>query len=121
MTGTVAGSKVVLQSLRAPGHRTSVAGDFGVPTAVDGSPLPITFMRIQADPRLTALLAQVQAEARLQFSSAETKKATDSEDDEAYRMKLETWADALEIMLEEVLNELERIKPARLPKFEGMA
>lgn len=121
MTGAGVSPKVTLQSLRAPGLRSSVAGDFGIPTAVDGSPLPITFLRIQTDPRLTALMARVQAEARLQFAPGESKEAKESEDDEAYRVKLESWADALEIMLEEVLNELDRIKPARIPKLQEMS
>lgn len=120
MIGPPTRSPVELLPLRAVGLRRSIASEFLVPTTFDGIPLPLTFLRIQSDPRLMQLSARVQAEVRQQLSASESKETTESEDDAAYRLKLESWADALEIMLEEVLNELDRIKPMRIPKTQEM-
>jgi hypothetical protein len=120
MTDTRSTAGPLLRPLRAPGSRMSIAREFAIPTTIDGIPVPLTFLRIQSDPRLIKLSSRVQAEVRMQFSPTGPNKTVETEDDATYRTKLEGWADALEIMLEEVLNELDRIKPARIPKTQEM-
>jgi hypothetical protein len=113
-------SKTLIAPLRAPGFRESIAREFHIPVTIDGEPLPLTFIRIQADPRLIALSIEVHSEVRKQFAADGPGKLVETQDDTTYRIKLEGWADALEIMLEEVLSELERLKPMRLPTTEEM-
>lgn len=109
-----------LVPLRAGSRRDSIAPEFGIPMTFDGMPMPMSIVRLQSDPRLIALSIKVQAHVQMQFAPTPRNKGMETEDDATYRTKLEGWADALEIMLEEVLNELDRIKPARNPTAEDM-
>ena len=102
-----------LQSLRAPEHREFVAPAFGAPFSAAEDPQGLTYIQILANPKLAELGRQVYAELKKQF--AEDNEGTrESEEQAQYRVRLESWAEMLEIMLEEVLNELESLKPARM-------
>lgn len=100
----------VLHSLRAPDHREALGAEFGLEME-GGEPRGLNYFRILADPKLAYLAREVYEETRRQFAADGTGPA-ESEDDQAYRLKLERWADVLEIMLEEVLAELARLRPA---------
>ncbi len=110
----------MLQSLRAPDHRASVAEAFGVPVR-DGEPLPLNYLQVLANPRLAALGRQVYDELRQQFAATPADaRPTQVADDVAYRLRLEGWADALEIMLEEVLAELDSLRSVRIDEEDAL-
>lgn len=98
-------------SLRAPGHRTFLGLAFGNLAGIldDQEPAGLSYLEIMADPRLAALGRQVFDELRRQFAS----DPASSDEEDAYRQRLENWADALEILLEEVLTELATLGPVQ--------
>ncbi|MCC5972426.1 MAG: hypothetical protein JJT81_00075 [Rubellimicrobium sp.] len=102
----------VLHPLRAPDHREALGAEFGLEME-GGEPRGLNYFRILADPKLAYLAREVYEETRRQFAADGTALPAESEDDQQYRLKLERWADVLEIMLEEVLEELARLKPAQ--------
>ena len=111
---------VVLQFLRAHGYRTSVADVFGVPVK-EGEPQPLNYLQILANPKLALLGRQVYDELRQQFATDTGPAQVSADvDDIAYRLRLESWADALEIMLEEVLAELESLKSVRIEEQDSL-
>lgn len=110
----------LLQSLRADGHRATVADAFGVPVR-DGEPQPLNYLQVFANPKLAALGRQVYDEMRQQFAADPAgPRPTQGTDDVAYRLRLESWADALEIMLEEVLAELESLRAVRIDEEDAL-
>jgi hypothetical protein len=110
----------MLRPLRAKGFRSTVADAFGVPVR-DGEPLPLNYLQVLANPKLAALGRQVYDEMRQQFTpDAAGPRPTQGVDDVAYRLRLESWADALEIMLEEVLAELESLRAVRIDEEDAL-
>jgi hypothetical protein len=101
-----------LQSLRAPEHREFIAPLFGAPPSTGEDPQGLTYFQILANPKLAELGRTVYNQLRLQFAEDEDRPA-ETEEQAQYRLRLESWAQVLEIMLDEVLNELESLKPAR--------
>jgi hypothetical protein len=104
-----------LAALRAEAHREFIGVAFGADGSRDGDePQGLTYIQILADPKLAYLGRQVYEQLRKQFAAdpAGTPMA-ESGEDEQYRIRLEGWADALEIMLEEVLAELESLRVVR--------
>ncbi|TCP63418.1 hypothetical protein EV663_101687 [Rhodovulum bhavnagarense] len=106
-----------LKPLRAPGHRAFIGMEFGGPSA-EADPEALSPGDVLADPRLMSLGRAVFEELRLQFAEP-AGAAHLSDEEEAYRQKLETWADILEILLEETLNELETLNAARAGLAHG--
>ena len=107
----------ILTSLRAEAHRGFIGPEFGAGLDQDGDPQGLTYFQIMADPKLAYLGRQVFDQLRAQFAGDGPGGAGgETEEEERYRLKLEGWADALEILLEEVLEELASLKgpqPAR--------
>lgn len=110
---------VTLQALRAPEHRETISRAFGGPPPVDGEPVGLTYMQIIANPKLADLGKQVYAQLRLQFAE-DNDRPTEGPEQAEYRMRLEGWAQMLEIMLDEVLNELEALGPPKSPGLQEM-
>lgn len=106
-----------LTSLRAPEHRAFIGPEFGGPAAGD-DPQALTYAEVMADARLMALGRMVFEQLRQQFSEPEGGVSL-SEEEEAYRKRLEGWADILEVLLEETLNELEILNAARAGAEHG--
>lgn len=104
---------VKLTPIRAADHRAFIGPEFGA--GPDGEdPQALSYADIIADPKLAALARRVYDELRDQFSqpdSAALRAETDEE--EAYRIRLEGVADMLEILLDETLEELETLNSAR--------
>ncbi len=101
-----------LQSLRAAQHRDFIAPAFGAPHSSGEDPQGLTYLQVLANPKLAELGRQVYGQLRIQFAE-DSERPAESEEQAQYRMRLESWAEMLEIMLEEVLNELETLKPAK--------
>lgn len=108
-----------LKPLRAPGHRDFIAQAFGGPASTSEDPQGLTYMQVLANPKLAELGRQVYGQLRAQFSE-EDDRPHETEEQAQYRQRLEGWAQMLEIMLEEVLNELESLKPTRRPDPQDM-
>ena len=104
---------VALTPIRAPEHRAFVGEEFGA--GHDGAdPQTLTYVQIMADPKLAVLARKVYDELRAQFAQPDAAAMrSETPEDEQYRMKLEGWADMLEILLEETLAELEAINARR--------
>ncbi len=102
-----------LQPIRAQEHRSFIGPEFGA--GADGSdPQTLTYMDIMADPKLAILAREVYDELRQQFAHPEAAAMrTETPEAEEYRLKLEGWADMLEILLEETLAELETLNEQR--------
>lgn len=99
--------KILLAPLRAPEHRRFIASVFnGMPETVELKGL--TYFDIIANPKLADLGRRVFGELKAQF--AEDGTAPESDETLQYRLRLEGWALALEVMLEEVLIELEGLR-----------
>jgi hypothetical protein len=103
---------VRLQSLRAPEHREFIATVFGAPKSTGEDPQGLNYLQILATPKLADLGRQVYGQLRIQFADDEDRPR-ESDEQAQYRLRLEGWAEMLEIMLDEVLNELESLQPAR--------
>jgi hypothetical protein len=102
-----------LTPVRAPEHRAFIGEEFG---AGHDRPDPqtLTYVQIMADPKLAVLARKVYDELRVQFAQPDAAAMrSETPEDEEYRMKLEGWADMLEILLEETLAELEAINARR--------
>lgn len=104
-----------LPSLRAKDHRSYLGPEFGTGTGADAvDPPALTYVAIMADPKLSVLARRVYDELREQFAQPDdAAMLSESPEAEEYRMKLEGWADMLEILLEETLAELEAINTQR--------
>jgi hypothetical protein len=103
-----------LPSLRAPEHRAFIGEEFGA--GVDGiDPQTLSYVQIMGNPKLAVLARRVWEELREQFAQPDdaASMASESPEAEEYRIKLEGWADMLEILLEETLAELEAINAQR--------
>ena len=102
-----------LPSLRAADHRAFIGEEFGA--GHDGAdPQTLTYMQIMAQPKLATLARQVYDELREQFAQPDAAAMmSETPEAEEYRLKLEGWADMLEILLEETLAELESINAQR--------
>lgn len=108
----------LLQSIRAADHRRFMGAEFGV--EMDGDePQTLNYFRVIADPKLSYLAREVFELMRRQFADG-SAGATEDEAAMQYRLKLEGWADVLEIMLEEVLNDLAKLRPAQPLAQEDM-
>ncbi|QGX99847.1 hypothetical protein EI983_16850 [Roseovarius faecimaris] len=104
-----------LPSLRAKEHRAFIGPEFGA--GEDGAdPQTLTYMQIMSDPKLAVLARQVYDELRQQFAQPDAVTMSETPEAEEYRLKLEGWADMLEILLEETLAELEAINAQRRSK-----
>jgi len=101
------------EPLRAPDHRDFIGPEFGAGPAGE-DPRTLSYAEIIVDPRLSVLGNKVYNELRAQFANPETTVA-ETEATEAYRRKLEGWADMLEILLEETLAELEALNSGGQP------
>ncbi len=101
-----------MQALRAPDHRDFIAPAFGAPQSSGPDPQGLTYIQILANPKLADLGRQVYGQLRVQFAE-DDDRPVETEEQAQYRLRLESWAQVLEIMLDEVLNELETLKPAR--------
>lgn len=101
---------------RAPDHRHFLGPEFDA--GPDGpDPQGLSYAEIMADPKLAALGQQVYAQLRAQFAEqSEVAAQEETPEEEKYRLKLEGWADILEILLEETLLELDRLGSARASK-----
>jgi hypothetical protein len=103
----MATTKILLAPLRAPEHRRFIAPVFnGTPESDE--PKGLTYFDIIANPKLADLGRRVFGELKAQF--ADEGDTTESEETIQYRIRLEGWALALEVMLEEVLTELESLR-----------
>lgn len=103
----MAPKKNLLAPLRAPDHRRFIAPVFnGAPESDE--PKGLTYFDVIANPKLAELGRRVFGELKAQFS--EDGPAPEADETLQYRMRLEGWAMALEIMLEEVLIELETLR-----------
>lgn len=101
-----------LQSLRADEHRSFLGAEFGV--EMDGDePKALNYFNVLADPKLAYLGREVFETMRRQFAADGAAGVTEDEASLQYRLRLEGWADVLEIMLEEVLNDLAKLKPVQ--------
>lgn len=102
-----------LPSIRAQEHRSFLGPEFGA--GEDGpDPKTLTYMQIMANPKLSVLARRVYDELREQFAQPDAAAMlSESPEAEEYRLKLEGWADMLEILLEETLAELEAINAQR--------
>ncbi len=102
-----------LKPLRVKEHRSFIGPEFGA--GPDGpDPQTLNYASVMADPKLAVLARKVFDELRKQFAQPEPHHAgTETPEAEAYRIKLEGWADMLEILLEEVVAELELINVQR--------
>lgn len=99
--------KNLLAPLRAPGHRRFIASVFnGAPETDD--PKGLTYFDIISNTKLSDLGRRVFAELKGQF--ADDGNAPEADETIQYRIRLEGWALALEVMLEEVLIELESLR-----------
>ncbi|MCA0045078.1 hypothetical protein [Celeribacter litoreus] len=98
-----------LKPLRAEEHRSFIGPEFGA--GADGvDPQTVSYVEITSDPKMSALARKVYEELRVQFSQPDAFSArAETSEEEAYRRKLEGWADMLEILLEETLAELDAI------------
>jgi hypothetical protein len=97
-----------LRPIRAATHRALLGPEF-VPADGDLDPQGLSYFQVMADPKLAYLGRQVFDQLRVQFSERE-ELGSDEADVEAYRLKLEGWADILEILLEEVITELSALR-----------
>lgn len=101
-----------LRPIRAEGHRSFIGVEFGGPAPVgDAEPAGLNYLQVLADPKLAYLGRQVFDQLRQQFAGDSV--FAESSEEEQYRLRLEGWADALEILLEEVLEELATLKGSR--------
>lgn len=102
----------MLCPIRAEGHRSFIGVEFGGPAPIgDAEPAGLNYLQVLADPKLAYLGRQVFDQLRQQFAG--DAMFAESSEEERYRLRLESWADALEILLEEVLEELASLKNAR--------
>lgn len=103
----------VLKRRRAPAHRSFIGPEFGA--GEDGiDPKPLTYPEILADDRLAALGKEIYAKLREQFAEpGGVAQREENSEEEQYRLKLEGWADILEILLEETLIELDNLNAAQ--------
>lgn len=99
--------KILLAALRAPDHRRFIAPVFNGTPETD-EPKGLTYFDIIANPKLAELGKRVFGELKAQF--AEDGAAPEADETIQYRLRLEGWAMALEVMLEEVLTELESLR-----------
>lgn len=94
---------------RAPVHRTSLGPDFATTSIVDGGK-GLSVAQIMADKKLSTLAVAVWDELRVQFSTENANPVEEATAAEAlYRQRLEGFAELLETLLEETLDELERL------------
>lgn len=102
-----------LKPLRAKEHRSFIGPEFGA--GPDGKdPQTLSYVDVMADPKLAVLARKVYDELREQFAQPDAAAMrSESPEAEEYRLKLEGWADMLEILLEETLAELEAINAQR--------
>jgi len=102
-----------LKPLRVKEHRSFIGPEFGA--GPDGpDPQTLNYATVMADPKLAVLARKVFDELRKQFAQPDVAHASaETPEAEAYRLKLEGWADMLEILLEEVVAELELINVQR--------
>jgi hypothetical protein len=105
-----------LRPIRAAAHRTLLGPEF-VPADNDLDPQGLSLFQLIADPKFAYLGRQVLDQLRVQFSEREESGSDEAEVD-AYRLRLEGWADILEILLDEVLMELAAL---RTTGGEGLA
>lgn len=112
---------VQLHALRAAEHRFFIGPEFG--GSLDGEePAGLTYLQIIANPKLADLGKQIYGQIRAQFATEDGEsQSKETEEDAQYRMKLESWANVLEIMLDEVLNELESLKAPRILSQQEIA
>lgn len=108
-----------LPSLRAPDHRAFIGPEFGA--GEDGpDPQTLSYVQIMGNPKLAALGRRVYDELREQFAQPDAAAMmSETPEAEEYRLKLEGWADMLEILLEETLTELEAINAQRRGNNSG--
>lgn len=99
-----------LRPIRAEGHRSFIGPEFGG-RANGEDPSGLTIAEIMADPKTAALGMSVYQQLREQFSEGGVGiRVQDSTYEADYRRRLEGWADILETLLEETVNELDRLK-----------
>lgn len=97
-----------LRAIRAPGHREFIGPKFGGGASGD-DPEGLTMFQIMSDKRLADLGLEVLDQLREQFAASPDAGAFASPQATEYRRKLEFWAALLETLLEETLDELERL------------
>ncbi len=108
-------STALLRPIRARGHRSYLAPEFGAPGASDVEPEGLSMPQILANPKLAELGLAVFEKVQVQLAGSGqdgSKRGTGRDDEEetaAYRARLEFWADLLEIFFEETLAELDRL------------
>ena len=102
-----------LKPIRVKEHRSFIGPEFGA--GPDGpDPQTLNYATVMADPKLAVLARKVFDELRKQFATPDAAAGgKETSEAEAYRLKLEGWADMLEILLEEVVAELEQINAQR--------
>ena len=97
-----------MKPIRAPGHRDFIAPAFGAVNE-KGEMFEPTIPQIMGNPKTSAMGIAVFMKLQEQFSEfGEDRNA--EQDDERHRNQLENLANILETMLEETLNEIERLE-----------